>query len=265
MAQFTGKERDAESGLDYFGARYYGSALGRLTGPDQPFADQNTNDPQSWNLYSYVRNNPLNRIDADGHLTVIIPGTGWSPSNWNENMKLFNEAREKFHDPDVRILHWSGSLQDSALGNGASALTAMVSGHTFAPGEQLNVIGHSRGGDVAIEATETLTHKIDNLITLDTPAYYEHPLNPSNIGLWINVSVGQDWVLPMASNDPGRARNEPGASNIILNAPQYGPIAAHSAVWQDNSLRNPWWRFWQGHASCHEWWDNKTNTLHGCQ
>ena len=99
--KFTAKERDAESGLDYFGARYYGSALGRLTSPDQPFADQNTNDPQSWNLYSYVRNNPLNRIDPDGHLTVIIPGTEWSPSSWNENMKLFNEAREKFHDPDV--------------------------------------------------------------------------------------------------------------------------------------------------------------------
>jgi len=64
--QFTGKERDSESGLDYFGARYYGSALGRYTGPDEPFADQRSIDPQSWNLYTYARNNPLKYIDRTG-------------------------------------------------------------------------------------------------------------------------------------------------------------------------------------------------------
>ncbi len=64
--KFTGKERDAESGLDNFGARYYGSALGRFTSPDKPFADQHAQAPQSWNLYSYTRNNPLKYIDTDG-------------------------------------------------------------------------------------------------------------------------------------------------------------------------------------------------------
>jgi RHS repeat-associated protein len=65
-SQSTGKERDAESGLDYFGARYYGSGLGRFTSPDEPFNDQDEKDPQSWNLYAYVRNNPLLYIDPDG-------------------------------------------------------------------------------------------------------------------------------------------------------------------------------------------------------
>ncbi len=64
--EFTGKERDAESGLDYFGARYFGSAVGRFISPDEPLADQDENDPQSWNLYSYVRNNPLRHVDRDG-------------------------------------------------------------------------------------------------------------------------------------------------------------------------------------------------------
>ena len=49
--KFTGKERDQETGLDYFGARYYGSALGRFSSPDEPLADQHSIDPQSWNLY----------------------------------------------------------------------------------------------------------------------------------------------------------------------------------------------------------------------
>ena len=52
VKRFTGKERDAETGLDYFGARYMSSAQGRFTSPDKPFADQTALDPQSWNLYS---------------------------------------------------------------------------------------------------------------------------------------------------------------------------------------------------------------------
>jgi RHS repeat-associated protein len=71
---FTGKERDTESGLDYFGARYYGSNMGRWMSPDWdsspvaiPYADRT--NPQSFNLYSYVGNNPLSRTDPDGHCT----------------------------------------------------------------------------------------------------------------------------------------------------------------------------------------------------
>jgi RHS repeat-associated protein len=62
----SGKERDAETGLDYFGARYMSSTQGRWTSPDKPFADQHREDPQSWNLYGYVRNNPLNKVDLTG-------------------------------------------------------------------------------------------------------------------------------------------------------------------------------------------------------
>jgi RHS repeat-associated protein len=69
---FTGKERDAESGLDYFGARYYASSMGRWMSPDWadkpeavPYSD--LSNPQSLNLYGYVGNNPLSRADKDGH------------------------------------------------------------------------------------------------------------------------------------------------------------------------------------------------------
>lgn len=64
--KFTGKERDAESGLDYFGARYYGSALGRFTSTDPENAGADPYNPQSWNAYSYVLNNPLTNIDPFG-------------------------------------------------------------------------------------------------------------------------------------------------------------------------------------------------------
>lgn len=54
--KYTGKERDTESGLDYFGARYMSSSMGRFMSPDPSglyFADPS--NPQSLNLYSYVR------------------------------------------------------------------------------------------------------------------------------------------------------------------------------------------------------------------
>ncbi len=68
--QFTGKERDEESSLDYFGARYYSARLGRFVSPDAPFADQFASAPQSWNLYAYVRNNPLRFLDPTGRRCV---------------------------------------------------------------------------------------------------------------------------------------------------------------------------------------------------
>jgi RHS repeat-associated protein len=72
---FTGKERDAESGLDYFGARYYASTMGRWMSPDwaakaQPVPYAKLDNPQSLNLYGYVYNNPLSRFNPDGHETT---------------------------------------------------------------------------------------------------------------------------------------------------------------------------------------------------
>jgi RHS repeat-associated protein len=83
--QFSSKERDAETGLDYFLARHYSSAHGRFLSPDEftggpdelyDFTDDASNnptfyadlmDPQSLNKYQYCYNNPLTTVDPDGH------------------------------------------------------------------------------------------------------------------------------------------------------------------------------------------------------
>ncbi|MEQ1949576.1 MAG: RHS repeat-associated core domain-containing protein [Bryobacteraceae bacterium] len=88
--KFTSKERDAETGLDYFGARYMSSAQGRFTSPDEftggavdPFTGQqigqpgplpyaDITNPQSLNKYAYVVNNPLRYTDPDGHCPWCI-------------------------------------------------------------------------------------------------------------------------------------------------------------------------------------------------
>jgi hypothetical protein len=91
MQRFTGKERDAETGLDYFGARYFSGAQGRFTSPDPHnplmIAQMATaaglpseaarsqmaeflENPQNWNKYSYVLNNPLRFVDPFGQAPV---------------------------------------------------------------------------------------------------------------------------------------------------------------------------------------------------
>ena len=73
--KFSGKERGeaAEGSLDYFGARYYSSTMGRWMTPDWsaavtavPYA--NYTNPQSLNLYGYVTDDPLSHTDLDGHM-----------------------------------------------------------------------------------------------------------------------------------------------------------------------------------------------------
>ncbi|HHU35551.1 MAG TPA: RHS repeat-associated core domain-containing protein, partial [Bacteroidetes bacterium] len=72
--KFTGKERDAETGLDYFGARYFSSPQGRFTSPDIVLLSRLDN-PQTWNLYAYTSNNPLRRIDPDGRNWFNVGGS----------------------------------------------------------------------------------------------------------------------------------------------------------------------------------------------
>lgn len=104
--KFTGKERDAESGLDYFGARYYSNALGRWISADWsaapaaiPYA--NAEVPQSFNLYRYAGNNPATLTDPDGHLVdgidvndiftrAPIHGFGWT-THYDDEIRNYHE------------------------------------------------------------------------------------------------------------------------------------------------------------------------------
>lgn len=63
---FTGYERDTETGLDFAQARYYASWQGRFTSIDPLSSSAKLSDPQSFNRYSYVGNNPTAFSDPSG-------------------------------------------------------------------------------------------------------------------------------------------------------------------------------------------------------
>lgn len=95
--QFTLKERDTETGLDYFINRYYSSTQGRFTSADPvPMTSQRPPDPQRLNLYSYVRNNPLIYTDPNGlelYFELEFDSKG-KVKNWSD-AKQYRKALEK--------------------------------------------------------------------------------------------------------------------------------------------------------------------------
>ncbi|MCQ6557498.1 SpvB/TcaC N-terminal domain-containing protein [Paenibacillus mendelii] len=104
--RFCGKERDDETGLYYYGARYYATWLGRWTSADPAgFAD-------GANLFIYCRNSPVAHIDPQGLTTRDIPGT--SEDHLTENSTLADrEAFARRHgfrivDPHPEQQRWNG-------------------------------------------------------------------------------------------------------------------------------------------------------------
>lgn len=64
--EFTGHEKDEETGLNFAQARQYSGSQGRFTSPDQLIASASFGNPQSWNRYSYCGNDPINYVDPSG-------------------------------------------------------------------------------------------------------------------------------------------------------------------------------------------------------
>jgi RHS repeat-associated protein len=96
--QFTSKERDIETGLDYFGARYYSNTQARFTSVDPLLSSGSIHRPQSWNRYSYTGNNPLRYTDPFGLYVYDPNATKDERKKFEEGMKKARDALKKL-DP----------------------------------------------------------------------------------------------------------------------------------------------------------------------
>lgn len=138
---FTGQERDKETCLDYFGARYYRSTHARFLTID-PILDRenSTLDPQLWNRYAYVRNNPLRYVDPDGRQIEFL----WDAFNVGLGVGSFISNINQG-------AYWSAAVDvvGVAIDVGAAAVPLL-------PGGASSAIRAARGADNAVEASTTL-------------------------------------------------------------------------------------------------------------
>jgi RHS repeat-associated protein len=119
--QFGAKERDSETGLDFFEARYFSSIQGRFTSPDEftggpvelftvtvsanPTFYSDLTHPQSLNKYQYCYNNPLRYIDSDGHEPEDLdPQSGRKKKEEEEKIQIKTADTPKILDVKVKLI-----------------------------------------------------------------------------------------------------------------------------------------------------------------
>jgi RHS repeat-associated protein len=118
--QFTAEERDVETGLDYFIHRYYSSVQGRFTSTDPLMSRRTVFNPQRWNRYSYVVNNPLKFVDLLGlqDAAPVVDKDAKKPK------KVTDTRGRKYEMVLVRIRPWN---EPRGGGNSSFSTVAMTS------------------------------------------------------------------------------------------------------------------------------------------
>lgn len=151
---FTGKEHDNETGLDDFGARYYGSNMGRFMSPDIG-VDQHPEDPESWNLYTYARNNPLALVDPTGE---YICGSSMTQGQCDEFQKGLDKAQEAANAAKNKYGANSDQYKDAQRAIDAYGNAGVDNGVTIQVGDTgkyaaLTTVGGSTGPKTADNPT----------------------------------------------------------------------------------------------------------------
>jgi hypothetical protein len=145
--------------------------------------------------FSYGHENPVTYKDPDGRLTIIVHGTGATGADYAQPGSGFNKAVSATFKETAVAFNWSGDNTIAARTAGATALAAMISKHKFAPGEKLNIVAHSHGGNVVKTYTGLSgARKIDTLVNLGTPQRDDFQINAGKVDEYLNVFSIHDFV-----------------------------------------------------------------------
>ena len=204
--QFTGQIKDDETGLYYYNFRYYDPEIGRFTQPDDIISD--FGNPQSWNRYSYVLNNPLKYTDPDGH-------SFWS--NFNPTLLWDREVYEGIgyaivgntsvrHDPNSyqSLMAKSGTPMFSALtdengnrlGNPAAAVITAGGGALLTAATYMTPAGEER-------ALLTTGEKLWKLSAIERGIAIENRLAATEYKGWFRVGQLKNGKFPLVDFQKG--------------------------------------------------------------
>ena len=178
--KFTGKERDSESGLDNFGARYNASTMGRFMTPDPLLNSGRPGNPQTWNRYAYVLNNPLRFTDPSGLWEWAANTCAGDDKKCN---KRYEQNQQKFRDAlkdlkTARDSYTKGSKEYNRLDSSLKAYG------TENDGNNVNVGFGKLAGSAAAE-TQLSADTHGNLS-------FNVTFDPSKVGNAAPVDVGHE-------------------------------------------------------------------------
>jgi len=225
--QFGSKERDNETGLDYFGARYFASAQGRFTSPDPMMASGRASNPQSWNRYSYVLNRPLSLIDPSGmvdedpndpnkkkqvppkpKVTVIVIGGGSNSSEASQSLQsvkpggrvdgLGEDSLADYESQNIAQQIANDYPDADVTLSGPNGINQISTDIVNSKPDNVIIYGFSMGANSAVGLTNVLTNngvKVDQLTTVDPPTATARLVlssptikNPSMVGDAVNYT-----------------------------------------------------------------------------
>ncbi len=271
---FNGKELDEETGLYYYGARYYDPQLSLWLSVDplsnyDPLNNENYLDgehnsgvynPFNNSVYSYCYNNPVKLYEPNGKQAVAIHGTWSSNKTWKDQAGINAFTKKKFgHTKHDYRFKWSGGNRAKDRTVGALELISHIrktrKEHSLTSSEAITLVGHSHGGNVAIEAANLMVNMEEfndikiNLLTINTPVRDDYQLSSSALKrvTHINVYDPKDPVQIIGGNIYSKIpRGEP---TLLDFFGEYGPAGRIFKNAMNIQVNNPQGLFRDFHNS----------------
>jgi RHS repeat-associated protein len=246
--KFTGKERDIESGNDYFGARYYASAMGRWMSPDwsakaEPVPYSKLTDPQTLNLYSYVGNNPLSRFDDDGHEVITVQLRAYIPQANVGPYVGDNRGPTASQNVTSRT-----SITLSVETDPSISANPLIGTPVSTAGQTENLLTGNTATQTVGLPTATVTRDSSGNVVINVTQDAANPLTPSgvtpgiqsNLNITVPTSGSSVTAAGTVSGSPAFEMNVTPAGGTTTNVPLQGassnPAAFAAGLTQTNSI-----------------------------
>jgi RHS repeat-associated protein len=238
--KFTGKERDSESGLDNFGARYDSSYMGRFMAPDPVvITPERLHDPQQLNAYSYVRNNPLRLVDPTG-MTLTVSGD--TDQATHDLCLIAGDSCDRITvDQKTGTVSFNTEGLDLSKNEGAALINDVVTSqnhYDFGVGATVE----TAGGSIRIDHLVNLDNNYDQRYDIRKPPGKVDTEKPKTgvddqVGLNPKADVKSDTKLKPATQDSVAFHELAEAYSKVDNSKQY-PDAHQEAIQREQKLRD---------------------------
>ena len=193
--KFTGKDRDGETELDYFTARYLSSSHGRFSSPDPaPIKQRHLLNPQDLNRYLYVANNPLVFIDPDGEEKIRVIVRTFIPQKYvraphpNGIIRKFEGDNRDAGKPGTSRTEQIVTIETDPRRNGGSPMYGQPIRNTGVTREigWLGVYENQSSG----ETLKATVSRDKNVVTVQAEGNESNPLIMGAPGITYDLKIG---------------------------------------------------------------------------